>query len=131
MIVWRKLRGGGLRGVQGHHGDSVGALRESPEASAAAGEPCARRPVSSGRPWVRLGAFGGGGEGRGEGGVGEAGGGGGEQPGERGSRWRYGWWRWRWRRVGEGGESIALRSEEVGLAPPPPQAMTSDPGAGC
>jgi len=99
----------GSLGVQGDHRDSVGALRESPEASAAAGEPRARRPVSSGRPWVRLGAFGGGGEGRGEGGVGEAGGGGGEQPGERGSRW--------WR-VGEGGESIALRSEEVGLPPP-------------
>lgn len=44
-------------------------------------------------------------------------GGGGEQPGERG---RWCWYR-RWRAGdGEGGESIALISEEVGLGQPPP-----------
>lgn len=41
--------------------------------------------------------------------------GGGEQPGDGGS-W---WWYRRWR-AGEGGESIALKSEEVGLGQPPP-----------
>lgn len=43
--------------------------------------------------------------------------GGGEQPGEGGC---WCWYR-RWRAgEGEGGESIALRSEEVGLGQPPP-----------
>lgn len=43
--------------------------------------------------------------------------GGGEQPGE-GGRWC---WKRRWRAGdGDGGESIALKSEEVGLGQPPP-----------
>lgn len=126
-----------MRADHGHHRVSVSTLRESPAALAAdsTNELCVCLLDSSGCAWGCFAAGGrrsprlpadcsgvkrvcesacaGGDKGRrAEGEVG-----GGEQPGEGG--------RWCWKRrcragEGDGGESIALKSEEVGLGQPPP-----------